>query len=174
MYSEPRGYGLRPLPVLHSTHWGKGGYSYSVDAHQGLWQKNLPNWRKMSAHGNYGRSVMFRKTLLATFTTAAVAVGATSSTIAPASADIGLFFNLGQPYYGAYYYGLYPFTTGSDYYSPYYFAPGAPYEVYHYHPPYHSSYSYGDPVASCAARFHTYNPVTHTYIGKNGIPHHCP
>ena len=51
---------------------------------------------------------MFRKTLLATFTTAAVAVGATSSTIAPASADIGLFFNIGQPYYGANYYGLYP------------------------------------------------------------------
>jgi hypothetical protein len=132
---------------------------------------------KMLALGTYRRSVMLRKTMLAAFATVAIAVGAISSTIAPASAEVGLLFNFGQPYYGAYYYGLSPYSFGSDYYSPY-FGPGydAPYDyrIYHYHSQYHAAYPYGDPVASCAARFHTYNPVTHTYIGKNGVPHHCP
>jgi hypothetical protein len=117
---------------------------------------------------------MFKKTLLAMLTTVAVAVSAITSTIAPASADIGLFFNFGQPYYGYSYYGLYPYSSAPYYYAPDYDAPYY-YEPYHYHPRYHSGYyGYGDPATSCAARFHTYNPVTHTYIGKDGRPHHCP
>jgi hypothetical protein len=38
----------------------------------------------------------------------------------------------------------------------------------------HYGYGYGDPVAECAARFRSYNPATHTYIGYDGRPHHCP
>ena len=121
---------------------------------------------------------MFKKTLPATVIIAAVTVGAMALTTAPASADIGLFFNDGQSYYGQSYYGLYPYSSGSDYYSPYYFppsydAPGYDYRVYHYHSHYHPVYYYGDTAASCA-RFRTYNPVTHTYIGKGGVTHHCP
>jgi len=33
---------------------------------------------------------------------------------------------------------------------------------------------YADPVSSCAARFRSYNPATHTYIGYDGHPHRCP
>ena len=41
------------------------------------------------------------------------------------------------------------------------------YRSYHYHPQY-TGYSYRQ-----CAKFHTYNPLTHTYIGKDGLPHHC-
>jgi hypothetical protein len=113
---------------------------------------------------------MLNKTLLAVL----FGIGIASYT-APASADIGLFFNFSQPYYGQSYYGLYPYSSApyyfyDPYYHPYY---DAPYDYGpYYHPP--KSYSYRDPIASCAARFHTYNPVTHTYIGKGGLPHRCP
>jgi hypothetical protein len=125
-----------------------------------------------------GDWLMFRKTLLAGLTIAALAVGVFASATAPASADVGIFFNDGQQYYGQSYYGLYPYSSGSDYYTPYFFppdydAPGYDYRVYHYHPQYHSAYYHGDPMAACA-RFHTYNPVTHTYVGKGGVIHHCP
>jgi hypothetical protein len=42
------------------------------------------------------------------------------------------------------------------------------------HHGYYAQPVYADPVASCAARFHSYNPATHTYIGNDGRPHHCP
>jgi hypothetical protein len=43
--------------------------------------------------------------------------------------------------------------------------------VYYDHYPY-NGYGYTD--ASCAARFRSYNPATHTYTGHDGRPHHCP
>jgi hypothetical protein len=59
-----------------------------------------------------GDSVMLKKkTLLITL----FGTGAAS---APAFADVGLFFNNGQGYYGQNYYGLYPFST-LPYYDPY-------------------------------------------------------
>ena len=115
---------------------------------------------------------MLKKTLLITL----FGIGAASIT-APAFADVGLFFNNGQGYYGQNYYGLYPFST-LPYYDPYnqpYYSydpePAAPYAYKSYH--YHPQYSVGSSYRQCAARFHTYNPVTHTYIGKDGLPHHC-
>jgi hypothetical protein len=120
--------------------------------------------------GARGDAVMLKKTLLITL----VGIGAASIT-APAFADVGLFFNNGQGYYGQNYYGLYPFST-LPYYDPYNqpydsYDPEADapyaYRSYHYHPQY-TGYSYRQ-----CARFHTYNPVTHTYIGKDGLPHHC-
>jgi len=49
-------------------------------------------------------------------------------------------------------------------------APLFPYHGYGYH----AQPVYADPVASCAARFRSYNPATHTYVGNDGRPHHCP
>ena len=96
-----------------------------------------------------------------------------ASTAAPASADVGLFFNSGQQYYGQNYYGLYPYTSDyywyDPYYRPYYDGPYYYTRSYHYHAPYNASYSYRQ-----CTRFHTYNPATHTYVGKDGLPHHCP
>ena len=102
-----------------------------------------------------------------------------ASIAAPAFADfgIGLFFNDGQQYYGQNYYGQYPDSRQYNYYDPYYrqyysYDPNYDgvygYRTYHYH----SQYSVGYSSHQCA-RFHTYNSVTHTYIGKDGLPHHC-
>ncbi len=119
---------------------------------------------------------MLRKTLLATLSTVAIAVGVITSSTGSSSADVGLFFNYGQQYYGQNYYGLYPFAP-TYYYDPYYYPfysydPNSStpysYRTYHYRPPHAVGYSY-----KCA-RFHTYNPATHTYVGKDGLSHHCP
>jgi hypothetical protein len=117
---------------------------------------------------------MLKKTLLVML----FGIGLASIT-APAFADIGLFFNDGQQYYGQNYYGLYPYSTPYYYYDPYYrpfysYDPNysAPYSYRSYH--YHSQYSAGYSSRQCAVRFHTYNPVTQTYVGKGGLPHHCP
>jgi hypothetical protein len=49
----------------------------------------------------------------------------------------------------------------------------APLFPYHSHG-FYAQPVYADPVAACAARFRSYNPATHTYIGHDGHPHHCP
>src|ERR1700730_10356614 len=46
------------------------------------------------------------------------------------------------------------------------------YVYYDHHPS--IGYGYISADASCAARFRSYNPATHTYIGHDGRPHHCP
>ena len=48
----------------------------------------------------------------------------------------------------------------------------APLVLYGYYP--FNDYGYSDADASCAARFPSYNPATHTYIGHGGRLHHCP
>jgi len=63
------------------------------------------------------------------------------------------------------------FNTGPDYY---YDQPSYTYVEPSY------SYSYARPAyaydadAYCAARFRSWNPVTHTYMGYDGLPHPCP
>lgn len=66
---------------------------------------------------------------------------------------------LAAPYYAAPYYA---------YDEPYY---GYDAPVYTYSRPYDA---YNDADAYCAARFRTYDPVTHTYMGYDGLPHPCP
>jgi hypothetical protein len=56
-----------------------------------------------------------------------------------------------QPYYG----------PGPYYYGPVY-GPGP----YYYGP--------GDPVAYCMSRFRSYDPVSGTYMGYDGLRHPCP
>ncbi len=50
------------------------------------------------------------------------------------------------------------------------------YPYYGYGPyyDYGPSYVYNDADAWCAARYRTYDPVTHTYTGYDGLPHPCP
>jgi hypothetical protein len=54
-------------------------------------------------------------------------------------------------------------AIGSALAAPYY---GAPYA-------YGPAYAYDDSSSSCAARFRSYNPVTHTYTGYDGLQHPC-
>jgi len=71
-------------------------------------------------------------------------------------------------------------AIGSALAAPYYDAPYYAYDE----PPYvyeEPSYTYSRPdyadndaEAYCAARFRTYDPVTHTYMGYDGLPHPCP
>src|SRR5262245_2877134 len=62
------------------------------------------------------------------------------------------------------------FNTGPDYYA--YDEPSytyvAPSYSYSYARP---AYAYNDADAYCAARFRTWSPVTHTYMGYDGLPH---
>jgi hypothetical protein len=39
---------------------------------------------------------------------------------------------------------------------------------------YRWAWAYADPVAYCARRFRSYDPVTGTYVGYHGVRHHCP
>lgn len=32
----------------------------------------------------------------------------------------------------------------------------------------------GDPIAYCAQRFRSYDPVSQTYVGRDGLRHRCP
>jgi hypothetical protein len=50
----------------------------------------------------------------------------------------------------------------------------APYYGYDYYPYGYGASGYGDADAYCVARFRTYDPATHTYIGYDGLLHHCP
>jgi hypothetical protein len=59
-------------------------------------------------------------------------------------------------------------AVGSALAAPYY-AYDTPY--YGYSQPY---YADDNADAYCAARFRTYNPATHTYMGYDGRPHLCP
>jgi len=106
---------------------------------------------------------MFKKFLLAAIAAAAVVTMTTPFATRPASAYVG--FTLGGPYQG---FG----PSYEYYYGPGYFGP------YRYPPPYYDGYypryhEHGDAVASCAARFRSYDPVTHSYLGYDGQRHHC-
>lgn len=69
----------------------------------------------------------------------------------------GIGLGFGGPYYGYDgYYGDYAYDYGPSYY---YSAP---------------AYAYNDANAYCASRFRSYNPVTHTYTGYDGLQHPCP
>jgi BA14K-like protein len=59
--------------------------------------------------------------------------------------------NYGYDYYPFFPYGFFGFSHGEAY-----------------------GYRYGEADAWCAARFHTYNPATHTYVGFGGHLRHCP
>ncbi len=108
---------------------------------------------------------MFKRAFIAAATALALSVGTMASTVTPASAYVGFGLYFGGPYYGGPYYGYYhPYYYAPYYYRPYYYG-------YSYYP--HYRY-YGDDVASCAARFRTYNPATHLYFGYDGRWHHCP
>jgi hypothetical protein len=109
-----------------------------------------------------------KKTLLITL----FGIGA-ASIMAPAFADVGLFFNNGQGYYGQNYYGLYPFST-LPYYDPYnqpYYSydpePAAPYayKSYHYHPQY-TGYSY----RQCGKVSHLQPPNSHLHWQRRPSP----
>jgi hypothetical protein len=107
---------------------------------------------------------------------AAAALAATALAVVPASADpmwgnhghwhhgpdVGFGFSFGGPYYG--YDGYYAPGYAYDYGEPDYGPPA-------YAPP---AYASNDAEAYCASRFRSYNPVTQSYTGYDGLQHPCP
>jgi hypothetical protein len=72
--------------------------------------------------------------------------------------DVGFGFSFGGPYYGydGYYAPGYAYDYGEPDYGP---------------PP---DYADNNAEAYCAARFRSYDPVTRTYTGYDGVQHPCP
>jgi hypothetical protein len=113
-----------------------------------------------------GGKVMLSRTKLAVATIATMLAG-TALAATPALAD-----HMGRGHGGGPGFGF-SFGVGPGPYYGYngYYEPAVPEYDYTYSEP---AYVYNDTEAWCAARFRTYDSVTHTYTGYDGLPHRCP
>jgi hypothetical protein len=60
-----------------------------------------------------------------------------------------------------------PYYYGAPYYGPGYYPPPA------YGPGYYPAPA-GDAAGYCASRYRSYDPATGTFLGHDGLRHHCP